>query len=302
MLRRRTGPAPRSEALSVRTVAPPDTPPWLPPVQYGRGHSHQDRHSCARECLTTVGRYRALDNVTPNTLPQRSSPGLSLFLKTGAPQAVPISLVLILAVLIGGGFAGVAHALNNPDNMVPANANGAGGQTGSCAKGQLGNARPCQTDNRDVYWYVEKGTYSTHALETNDIDVVKSVIRGKYDANTDLIEHRHLTSQVKFSGSGETDIIYQEGPVPSTFDGYTWCDDPNDGTYKCDQQYIRIEPGKYDSGLTCHETGHAVGLVHGQDSSPNLPNFNEAMKCMKTPVPSNENLGSNNQDNIDDTY
>src|SRR5690606_11205858 len=124
-----------------------------------------------------------------------------------------------------------------------------------------------------VTWYVEKGAYSNHILEEADIDVVISVIRDRYAANTVLTENRHLTSEVEFTGSAETDIIYQEGPVPSQNDGYTWCDDPVDGTfYKCDQQFIRIEPGAYKQGLTCHETGHAVGLLHGMGSSPNIPN------------------------------
>jgi hypothetical protein len=154
-----------------------------------------------------------------------------------------------------------------------------------------------------VYWYAEKGTYSDHILEESDIDVVKLVIRDKYGGNTVLVEHRHLTSDVVFTGSGETDIIYQEGPVPDPNVGYAWCDDPVDTAfYRCDQQYVRIQSGWYNQGLTCHETGHAVGLLHGLASSPNVPNDAEKLKCMKKVPPSDENLGTNNQDNINATY
>lgn len=60
-------------------------------------------------------------------------------------------------------------------------------------------------------------------------------------------------SDPTFSGSAETDAVYQSGPVSSSDEGYTYCDDPADGTiWRCDQHYIRIEPGKWTPGLTCH--------------------------------------------------
>ncbi|WP_326798564.1 hypothetical protein OG946_26870 [Streptomyces sp. NBC_01808] len=31
---------------------------------------------------------------------------------------------------------------------------------------------------------------------------------------------------------------------------------------------VRIEPGRCSYGLVCHEAGHAVGPLHGEDADP----------------------------------
>ena len=212
-----------------------------------------------------------------------------------------MGLGFLAAALLGILAAGVAHGLNNPDNMVPAT--GGGGYEGHCFEGVIGDAQACQTDNRELYWYVEKGMFSTYSLEPDDIDVVKSVVINRFAAHTVLTQTKHGNQEVVFSGAGETDIIYQEGPVPSNYIGYTWCDDATNGTfYACDQHYIRIAPGEYDIGLTCHETGHAVGLMHGGAASPNVGAQSNLLGCLKNPPPNNEGLGANNRDNIDATY
>ncbi len=98
-----------------------------------------------------------------------------------------------------------------------------------------------------------------YKLEQPDKLTVNQVIDLEYRP-TDLAFH--YDSSPVFSGSGETDIIYQEGSngVPSSVDGITWCNATGGDVVDCDQQYIRIRGnGNYVYHLTCHETGHAVG-------------------------------------------
>ena len=107
-----------------------------------------------------------------------------------------------------------------------------------------------------------------------------------------------------FSGSAETDVIYQEGAVSGGFDGYTWCNDDSPAPkYVCDQTYIRIRgAGSYTRGLACHETGHSVGLLHGQNASPRTSNTDNDLGCMVTPVGSNVAIGANQRNRINNTY
>lgn len=209
---------------------------------------------------------------------------------------------LVVALGVLGGVVGAAVALNDPDNMLPANAGTPDGYTGACQQGAIGTGKVCQTDNGALTFYIEQGAYNSLILEQQDIDVVQDVLRGMYE-ETDLSIDRHFDNAVVFSGSGQTDVIYQEGAVPSGFDGYTWCDYPEPGSvFGCGQQFIRIEPNFYTRGLTCHETGHAVGLLHGPDASPPVGTESSKLNCLKNPVPADAFLGSNNKDNINATY
>lgn len=87
-----------------------------------------------------------------------------------------------------------------------------------------------------------------------------------------------------YSGAGETDLIYQKGSL-SGLVGLTWCNDAVDSSsYDCDQQYVKFDSGyAITKASSCHETGHAVGLVHGQDSYPVLTNVDSQLGCMRTP-------------------
>ncbi len=119
----------------------------------------------------------------------------------------------------------------------------------------------------------------TYELETPDRNAVNAAIANVFQPTALNIAY---DSTPAFSGSAETDWVFQEGDPGSGFNGYTWCDDAllSDG---CDQHYIRIRGnGFYTSALVCHEAGHAAGLVHGESASPDaVSNSNSAvMGCM----------------------
>ncbi|WP_254705834.1 hypothetical protein [Streptomyces vilmorinianum] len=200
------------------------------------------------------------------------------------------------AMAIGVG-AGVAWAAVT-DNIHPTANN-----TGTCHNDpDGGDGRvTCRTDNATVTYYMDSS--GEYELETPDRDAVRSTMTNDY-APTDLTIS--YDSSPTFSGSAETDIIYQEGStnLSDSSDGVTWCNDAVDGSsYGCDQQYVRIRGnGHYTRGLSCHETGHAIGLLHGAQASPALSNTNTALGCMVTPVSSGTGLGSNNRDNINSVF
>jgi len=157
----------------------------------------------------------------------------------------------------------------------------------------------CQTDNSSLTYYMDSG--GTNMLEAVDRSAVNSTMNNVFEP-TDLTVT--LDTTPTFSGSAETDIVYEESGigVPSGSSGVTFCNDAADGL-RCDQQYIRIlGGGHYARGLICHETGHAVGLLHGDEASPAVSRRDERLGCMETPVSDGEGLQDNNIDNINGTY
>ncbi|MGH3384357.1 MAG: hypothetical protein ACRDO1_07255 [Nocardioidaceae bacterium] len=201
---------------------------------------------------------------------------------------------MILAVagtLLAAGVAWATHI----DNIVPTAT-----YNHACDEGSVdGGGTLCRTDNGAVYYYMDSN--GDFELEAGDRSVVRNMLSAQYSP-TDLAIHYDSTPV--FSGSGETDIIYQEGAVPGSADGINWCnDDSPSPTYECDQQYIRIQgAGDYTPGLSCHETGHAVGLTHGAQASPVVSQTNDALGCMQTPVSFSEPLGANQSSNINAVY
>jgi hypothetical protein len=148
---------------------------------------------------------------------------------------------------------------------------------GNCSTGGPGFGEVCQTDNATVSFYMDSD--DPYALETPDRNAVNDAIADVYQPTALNVSY---DSTPAFSGSAETDWVFQEGDPGSGFNGYTWCDD---GLFSdaCDQHYIRIRGnGFYTSPLVCHEAGHATGLVHGEYASPDaVSNSNSTvMGCM----------------------
>jgi hypothetical protein len=108
-----------------------------------------------------------------------------------------------------------------------------------------------------------------------------------------------------YEGDAETDIVYELGESGTGLDGIAWCNDAKGGTHECDQHYVRFDddiswPGR---NIICHESGHAVGLTHGEDADPEVDNEDDALGCMQTPVPiTDDELGTHNVDMINGTY
>ena len=75
-----------------------------------------------------------------------------------------------------------------------------------------------------------------------------------------------------FSGSAETDVIYQEGAfgMPDHVSGVTWCNDPVDGSkWRCDQSYIRMRgAGRINAKVATHETGHSSVCSTATNGTP----------------------------------
>lgn len=208
--------------------------------------------------------------------------------RTSHGRRAAMSAVTVAALLVAAGVAWAAAT----DNMVPTN-----NYNKACSTGNADSGVVCQTDNAQVTYYMDSG--GSDALETVDKNIVQKMLSAQY-APTDL--SISYDSTPAWSGSSETDIYYAEATVPGSADGTTWCND-DVSTYRCDQTYIRIEGGgSYTPGLSCHETGHAVGLLHGSNASPQLSKTNKALGCMQTPVNYSEPLGSSNKENINGLY
>ncbi|WP_219926815.1 hypothetical protein [Glycomyces artemisiae] len=207
-------------------------------------------------------------------------------------KAVCMTVAVFTAVAVTAGAAWAAFT----DNMYPTPyANLACVDEGSTPNGYLS----CQTDNATLTYYMDSG--GSNMLETVDRNRVNYVMEHVFEP-TDLTVS--LDSTPSFSGSAETDIVYEESGigVPSGASGVTFCNDAADHL-RCDQQYIRIlGGGHYANGLICHETGHAVGLLHGDQASPVTSRRDERLGCMEDPVSDGEVLQDNNIDNINGTY
>lgn len=184
-----------------------------------------------------------------------------------------------------------AQAAFDPDNLVPTHT-----YAPLCIAQTINTAsRVCQTDNGAVSVYIQ-GTV------TNNME---SRIRDSLDNSYDPTQSLTVTcaSPPVYSGAGETDIIYQQGALPSaTAAGIYGCDDDVDNSlHSCDQGYVRfITNDVYGRRLlACHETGHAVGLTHGDAAYPITANSSTKLGCMRAPFdPSQYLLGSNNVDQI----
>lgn len=158
----------------------------------------------------------------------------------------------------------------------------------------------CKTDNSSVYYYVQSSVSSSMKSR------VASAL-GEY-ASTDLSVT--YDSSPVYSGSGETDIIYQTANLDAGVYGLTWCDDAvNSSSWECDQQYVRFNSDSgtpMDAVLACHESGHAVGVMHGVFGSPSVAsNDTSIMGCGRTPYTTGsaaQHVSSEVKDSINASY
>ena len=163
----------------------------------------------------------------------------------------------------------------------------------------------CRTDNADLGWRMEgnidfTGSANDTPLETSLNDTMRISYTG-----TDI--NPYFDTTPVYSGSGETDLVVRSkaGDFVTGDDGYTWCDDAAGATGNdCDQQYSNYRSLNTTRPLVCHETGHAVGLLHAANSTPdNLGNNNTIMECMmKNTVWDHRGLGPTNVYNINRMY
>ena len=213
---------------------------------------------------------------------------------------VALAAVVVLTLV---AVQAPAQATHEVDSMVPNSR-----YDPICLGGDMSvNAMGCQTDNADVWWYADSN--DPGELETNDQDSVRAMLAAQYSP-TDLAIH--YDSSPVFSGTAQTDVVYQEQeaamPLPAGLRGIAWCnDDVPTQRSKCDQTYIRIQsPDGYrifGGGLACHETGHAVGLLHGNNAAPAIEPDDARLGCMQNEVATlPAGLGSDQVHQINNTY
>jgi len=204
------------------------------------------------------------------------------------------ALAGVVAAVIFGASAAIGASVASADNLVPT-----GNSRIYCSQGYSLSSGICRTDNATVYWHAaDSGSYT---LESNDRSALTSMLSAQYGP-THL--ELHYDSTPVFSGSGETDWIYQEGEVEPGYAGWTWCNDQV-STWVCDQHYVKLESGNFlNPKVTCHETGHAVGLTHGSEASPVLLGNASSLGCLRTPLTNitTNALGSSNATQINAAY
>lgn len=135
----------------------------------------------------------------------------------------------------------------------------------------------CRTDNSTLTVFLDHPT-----MGNQDKNGVRATLDNSY--NTTELNVQYVSTPVT-SGSAETDIIYRKnstGLGPQTL-AKTFCEDKADDL-RCDQHYINAKTSTtLDRKLACHETGHAVGLTHGGEAEPNVPENEPSLSCMIQP-------------------
>lgn len=199
---------------------------------------------------------------------------MNLSVKTAVVAAVALLVLTIQSSVNNAGAVTLA------DNMVPT-ANWYGHLCYSVSP--TAGGPNCQTDNATLTIHREG------SVSSSDQSMIATEIAADY-APTDF-NITYSGTSTSYSGSAQTDIIYQTGSVSSGLIGMTWCDHSvhENSDYRCDQQYVRFLSGySLDYELICHETGHAVGLVHGNRSADTkgvaiANSSGAALGCMETP-------------------
>ena len=106
-----------------------------------------------------------------------------------------------------------------------------------------------------------------------------------------------LPSAVISSGCCETGVVYgTRNDLPEFVFGLTGCEDDLTGSLlsRCDQFYVNYHgdficsqsywcnTSSVHTSLACHETGHTLGLLHPEDSTPAAPPGQMDYECMRT--------------------
>ena len=186
-------------------------------------------------------------------------------------------------------FAAPSASANHFDNMFKTN-----NLNRDCQDSDAFSPRLCRTDNRTVGWHDQ------NSLPDDVRPDIREVLEASFEA-TVLTVGRDETPQ--YTGLGETDIIYQQGPLVPGAAGVTWCDDAISDVL-CDQQYVLFDSNHPPKKLICHESGHTIGLTHGQDAAPSVSNANNDLGCLQAPFSeiTNDLLGSHNKVQINNVY
>lgn len=80
-----------------------------------------------------------------------------------------------------------------------------------------------QTTEIEYYWMTTSGPL---ALGTADKNVVRSTLWSQFGPTHLVVS---LDPTPNFSGSAETDIVYEEETIPGSADGINWCNDELSG-------------------------------------------------------------------------
>lgn len=166
-----------------------------------------------------------------------------------------------------------------------------------CTNGSQNGDGICQTDNEDLRVFAEDSLTSVEEGQIADVlerDYTPTVFDVEWDEDP------------VYDGDTETDIIYTSGPWDGQGGtlGYAYCDDAKGGTDECDQHYVVFdEDDVLTNRVVCHETGHAVGLTHGEDAYPEQNDISRVLGCMVTGATDrDQTLGAHNFDQIKATY
>jgi hypothetical protein len=167
----------------------------------------------------------------------------------------------------------------------------------------------CLTDDTMVTWWPSSEQADASFTEAEE-QRIRDVVRKEFNDLT-VLTTVEQTAPV-YEGDEETDIVYVDAPYPGSDEnvlGLTYCDDAVGDTDRCDQEYVWLDTDDPDftpifDGVVCHETGHAVGLTHGDQADPEQdPDSPYLMGCMaETGVNNTTGLGGHNVDQINGIY
>lgn len=214
-------------------------------------------------------------------------------------------LLLATASIVVG-----AVALTACHDTIAPTKNLAGGATG-CVQWYSPAVRPCRTDG---------GKWTVHNAIGGPVTKAQTeaTLTNQYAATR--LDYKPVSTYVT-SGSDQTDLHIEGAALDPGSSGIYKCAKVNATT--CDRGVVEIDATQlcflmsYYEGVTCeqkptalqsnscHEIGHSVGLVHGQEADPKVWQGHPHMGCMQTEIPFSQSyvtLGTDNRNGINDIY